>query len=152
MKKFIPILILFLTIVHGQDRFAKRGKTVSAQKDVVEKMSSTSNQSVPRRISYQGLITKADGSPTDDGSYEILFKVFETADGGEAIWSENQEVTVSNGIISTILGNTNPFTLIPPEAFLELTVAGATLSRRQVLTSVFYSVLSDTSGYAKAAD
>ena len=116
MKKFVPILILFLTIVHGQDRFAKRGKTVSAQKDVVEKMSSTSNQSVPRRISYQGLITKADGSPTDDGSYEILFKVFETADGGEAIWSENQEVTVSNGIISTILGNTNPFTVIPPEA------------------------------------
>ena len=152
MKKFIPILILFLTIVHGQDRFAKRGKTVSAQKDVVEKMSSTSNQSVPRRISYQGLITKADGSPTDDGSYEILFKVFETADGGEAIWSENQEVTVSNGIISTILGNTNPFTVIPPEAFLELTVAGSTLSPRQVLTSVFYSVLSDTSGYAKAAD
>ena len=152
MKKFIPIFILLLTIVNGQDRFAKKGKTVSAQKDGVEKMSSTSNQSVPRRISYQGLITKADGSPTDDGSYEILFKVYGTADGGEAVWSENQEVTVNNGIISTILGNTNPFTVIPPEAFLELTVAGSTLSPRQVLTSVFYSVLSDTSAYAKTAN
>ena len=152
MKKFIPIFILLLTIVNGQDRFAKKGKTVSAQKDGVEKMSSTSNQFVPRRISYQGLITKADGSPTDDGSYEILFKVYGTADGGEAVWSENQEVTVNNGIISTILGNTNPFTVIPPEAFLELTVAGSTLSPRQVLTSVFYSVLSDTSAYAKTAN
>ena len=152
MKKFIPIFILLLTIVNGQDRFAKKGKTVSAQKDAVEKMSSTSNQPVPRRISYQGLITKADGSPTDDGSYEILFKVYGTADGGEAVWSENQEVTVNNGIISTILGNTNPFTVIPPEAFLELTVAGSTLSPRQVLTSVFYSVLSDTSAYAKTAN
>ena len=75
MKKFIPIFIFLLTIVNGQDRFAKKGKTVSAQKDGVEKISSTSNQPVPRRISYQGLITKADGSPTDDGSYEILFKV-----------------------------------------------------------------------------
>ena len=152
MKKFIPIFIFLLTIVNGQDRFAKKGKTVSAQKDAVEKMSSTSNQPVPRRISYQGLITKADGSPTDDGSYEILFKVYGTADGGEAVWSENQEVTVNNGIISTILGNTNPFTVIPPEAFLELTVAGSTLSPRQVLTSVFYSVLSDTSAYAKTAN
>ena len=152
MKKFIPIFIFLLTIVNGQDRFAKKGKTISAQKDAVEKMSSTSNQPVPRRISYQGLITKADGSPTDDGSYEILFKVYGTADGGEAVWSENQEVTVNNGIISTILGNTNPFTVIPPEAFLELTVAGSTLSPRQVLTSVFYSVLSDTSAYAKTAN
>ncbi|MFL3015175.1 MAG: beta strand repeat-containing protein, partial [Candidatus Neomarinimicrobiota bacterium] len=152
MKKFIPILILFLTIIYGQDRFAQSGKNGGVQKNVVEKMRSTSNQNVPRRISYQGLITKADGSPTDDGSYEILFKIFETADGGEAIWSENQEVTVNNGIISTILGNTNPFTVVPPEAFLELTVSGSTLSPRQVLTSVFYSVLSDTSGYAKAAD
>ncbi|MEL1233095.1 MAG: hypothetical protein VW667_04220, partial [Candidatus Neomarinimicrobiota bacterium] len=152
MKKFIPTFILLLTIVNGQDRFAKKGKTVIDQKDGVEKMSSTSNQPVPRRISYQGLITKADGSPTDDGSYEILFKVYGTADGGEAVWSENQEVTVNNGIISTILGNTNPFTVIPPEAFLELTVAGSTLSPRQVLTSVFYSVLSDTSAYAKTAD
>jgi hypothetical protein len=152
MKKFIPIFIFLLTIVNGQDRFTKKDKTVSAQKDGVEKMSSTSNQSVPRRISYQGLITKADGSPTDDGSYEILFKVYGTADGGEAVWSENQEVTVNNGIISTILGNTNPFTMIPQEAFLELTVAGSTLSPRQVLTSVFYSVLSDTSAYAKTAN
>ncbi|MEL1236185.1 MAG: hypothetical protein VXA61_05880, partial [Candidatus Neomarinimicrobiota bacterium] len=152
MKKFIPTFILLLTIVNGQDRFAKKGKTVIDQKDGVEKMSSTSNQPVPRRISYQGLITKADGSPTDDGSYEILFKVYGTADGGEAVWSENQEVTVNNGIISTILGNTNPFTVIPPEAFLELTVAGSTLSPRQVLTSVFYSFLSDTSAYAKTAD
>ena len=152
MKKFIPILILFLTIIYGQERFAQSSKNGGVQKDVLEKMRSTSNQNVPRRISYQGLITKADGSPTDDGSYEILFKVFENADGGEAIWSENQEVTVNNGIISTILGNTNPFTVIPPEAFLELTVAGSTLSPRQVLTSVFYSVLSDTSGYARAAD
>ena len=152
MKKFIPTFILLLTIVNGQDSIAKKGKTVIDQKDGVEKLSSTSNQPVPRRISYQGLITKADGSPTDDGSYEILFKVYGTADGGEAVWSENQEVTVNNGIISTILGNTNPFTVIPPEAFLELTVAGSTLSPRQVLTSVFYSFLSDTSAYAKTAD
>ena len=152
MKKFILILILFSTIGYTQNRFGKKSKSDNVQKNIVNAMSNANTQSVPRRISYQGLITKNDGSPTDDGSYEILFKVFETADGGEPVWSENQEVTVNNGIISTILGNTNPFTLIPQEAFLELTVDGSTLSPRQVLTSVFYAVLSDTADYERTAD
>ena len=43
MKKFIPTFILLLTIVNGQDRFAKKGKTVIDQKDGVEKLRSTSN-------------------------------------------------------------------------------------------------------------
>ena len=152
MKKFILMLILFSTIGFSQNRFGKNNKSGSIQKNVAREMSNTNTVSVPRRISYQGLITKTDGSPTDDGSYEILFKVFGSADGGEPVWSENQEVTVNNGIISTILGNTNPFTVIPQEAFLELTVDGSTLSPRQVLTSVFYAVLSDTADYARTAD
>ncbi|MDP6169223.1 MAG: hypothetical protein QF780_04385, partial [Candidatus Marinimicrobia bacterium] len=152
MKKFILILILFSTIGYSQNRFGKKNISGSVQKNVANQMENTNTVSVPRRISYQGLITKADGSPTDDGSYEVLFKVFGSADGGEPVWSENQEVTVNNGIISTILGNTNPFTVIPQEAFLELTVDGSTLSPRQVLTSVFYSVLSDTADYARTAD
>ena len=109
-------------------------------------------QQVPRQISYQGLITRADGSPTSDGSYEVLFKLYDTPDGGEPVWTENLEVTVNNGIISTILGKINPFSVIPDESYLELTVDGSTLSPRQPLTSVFYSVLSDTSSYARSAN
>ena len=121
-------------------------------KTIINNVENNSIESVPRSISYQGLITKADGSPTEDGSYEVLFRVYNSADGGDPIWTEAQEVSVINGIISTVLGNTNPFTTIPQEAFLELSVEGSTLSPRQLLTSVFYSILSDTSGYAKTAD
>ena len=151
MKKFILILLL-LTTVYTQNRSKKKANQVSVSKTVVNKIKQTNTESVPRRISYQGLITKADGSPTDDGSYEVTFRVYSTVDGGSPIWAENQEVTVNNGIISTVLGNTNPFTVIPQEAYLELTVDGSTLSPRQILTSVFYSVLSDTSAYARTAD
>ena len=151
MKKFILILLL-LTTVYTQNRSKKKANQVSVSKTVVNKIKQTNTESVPRRISYQGLITKADGSPTDDGSYEVTFRVYSTVDGGSPIWTENQEVTVNNGIISTVLGNTNPFTVIPQEAYLELTVDGSTLSPRQILTSVFYSVLSDTSAYARTAD
>ncbi|MAJ91494.1 MAG: hypothetical protein CMF40_04825, partial [Legionellales bacterium] len=151
MKKFILILLL-LTTVYAQNRSKKKATQPSVSKTVVNKIKQTNTESVPRRISYQGLITKADGSPTDDGSYEVTFRVYSTVDGGSPIWTENQEVTVNNGIISTVLGNTNPFTVIPQEAYLELTVDGSILSPRQILTSVFYSVLSDTSAYARTAD
>ena len=113
-------------------------KNKAAGKISISKLQTIQTVSVPRRIYIKSLITKADGTPTDDGSYEVLFKIFDVADGGDAIWFENQEVTVNSGIISTILGNTNPFSFIP-KAYLELTVDRSALSPRQVLTSVFYS-------------
>ena len=147
MKKTSLLLVLMTITVFGQNQ-----SRLVQNKTVINNVENNSIESVPRRISYQGLITKADGSPTEDGSYEVLFRLYNSADGGEPIWSEAQEVSVMNGIISTVLGNTNPFTIIPQEAFLELSVEGSTLSPRQLLTSVFYSILSDTSGYAKTAD
>ena len=147
MKKTSLLLALMTITVFGQNQ-----SRLVQNKTIINNVENNSIESVPRRISYQGLITKADGSPTEDGSYEVLFRVYNSADGGDPIWSETQEVSVINGIISTVLGNTNPFTTIPQEAFLELSVEGSTLSPRQLLTSVFYSILSDTSGYAKTAD
>ncbi len=139
MKKTTYLLILITITVIGQNRprpvhnkSNNKIKIISVENNIIE--------SVPRRISYQGLLTKADGSPTEDGSYEVLFRVYNSADGGDPIWTESQEVTVNNGIISTVLGNTNPFTTIPQEAYLELTVEGSTLSPRQLLTSVFYAI------------
>ena len=152
MKKVLFIFFLLSTISFSEN---KKGSRQTGMKKAVNKVASKNvieNIAVPRKISYQGLITKSDGRPTLDGSYEVLFKIYSISEGGEAIWSENQQVSVTNGIISTVLGNTNPFTIIPEEAYLELTVEGSTLSPRQLLTSVFYSILSDTSSYAKSAD
>ena len=152
MKRFIIILTLSLSIVFTQSTKKNKRSKNKVVKNEISSIIQDASESVPRRISYQGLITKADGSPTEDGSYEILFKLYGSADGGDPVWSENLEVTVNNGIISTMLGNVNPFTAIPNEAFLELTVDGSTLSPRQSMTSVFYSVLSDTSNFARTAD
>ena len=146
------MLILISTTLFAQVRTGQKTQKSGKEASQISSISDSRSELVPRRMSYQGLITKTDGSPTNDGSYEILFKVFDSADGGDPVWTENQEVTVSNGIISTVLGSTNPFTVIPQEAYLELTVEGSTLSPRQLLTSVFYSVLSDTAGYARIAD
>ncbi|MBT7119737.1 MAG: hypothetical protein HN896_07520, partial [Candidatus Marinimicrobia bacterium] len=147
MKKISLLLVLITITVFGQNRSRPVQNKIK-----INNVENNTIESVPRRISYQGLITKADGSPTEDGSYEVIFRVYNSVDGVDPIWEEAQEVNVINGIISTVLGNTNPFTTIPQEAFLELSVEGSTLSPRQLLTSVFYSILSDTSGYAKTAN
>ena len=84
MKKFILILILFLNMGFGQNRADQRSKQRNSQKGVIKALNQSNVLSVPRRISYQGLITKPDGSPTDNGSYEIQFKVYDSADGGQA--------------------------------------------------------------------
>ncbi|MAH99432.1 MAG: hypothetical protein CMA12_08900, partial [Euryarchaeota archaeon] len=152
MKKFIMILIFLFSMLYPQNRLNNQPPKTKNEKIVVGSLDQKRVQQVPRQISYQGLITRADGSPTSDGSYEILFKLYDTPDGGEPVWTENLEVTVNNGIISTILGKINPFSVIPDESYLELTVDGSTLSPRQSLTSVFYSVLSDTSSYARSAN
>ena len=151
MKKFTFILFLFSTFILSQNTLLKKQNSI-IQENHSGNSTERNSFTVPRQISYQGLITKPDGSPTDNGSYEIFFKIYDSADGGNIWWSENQEVSVNSGIISTTLGNVNPITSIPEQAYLELTVDGSVLSPRQVLTSVFYSILSDTSSYAYKAD
>ena len=153
MKKLILIFFLFTVTIIAQSSKVNTKKSKNNISSASIFSSGINREvTVPRKISYQGLITKADGTPTSDGSYEVMFKVYNISEGGEPVWSENQQVTVTNGIISTVLGSTNPFINIPDEAFLELTVDGSVLSPRQILTSVFYSILSDTSNYAKSAN
>ena len=154
MKKCILIFFLSIITVTAQSNKAVKNITKNKIKNNLSSSSETTRleSSVPRKISYQGLITKSDGTPTPDGSYEVLFKVYNVSEGGDAVWFENQQITVTNGIMSAVLGSINPFTNIPDESYLELTVDGSTLSPRQILTSVFYSILSDTSNYAKSAN
>ena len=103
MKKFIMILIFLFSMLYPQNRLNNQPQKIKNEKIVVGGLDQKRVQQVPRQISYQGLITRADGSPTSDGSYEVLFKLYDTPDGGEPVWTENLEVTVNNGIISTIV-------------------------------------------------
>ena len=137
MKKFTFILFLFSTFILSQNTLLKKQNSI-IQENHSGNSTERNSFTVPRQISYQGLITKPDGSPTDNGSYEIFFKIYDSADGGNIWWSENQEVSVNSGIISTTLGNVNPITSIPEQAYLELTVDGSVLSPRQVLLSLIH--------------
>jgi hypothetical protein len=96
---------------------------------------------VPRTISYQGVLTDANGTVVPDGNYNLTFKIYDTSSGGTPLWTEVQSVAVSKGIFSVILGSVAPLNLsFNKPYYLGVTVGtGAELSPRIPLTSSGYS-------------
>ena len=108
------------------------------------------SETVPRRLSYQGLLTKTNGRAVTDGTYQVTFRLYRELEGGTAFWEETQSIGIEDGIVSATLGSSVPINSIPSDAYLEIDIDGTALSPRQEMTSVFYSVVSDTAKYAEA--
>jgi hypothetical protein len=63
--------------------------------------------SVPPKIHYQGrLLDPGTNQPKADGSYNMLFTLYNQETGGSPLWSEAKSVMVNKGIFSTKLGDT----------------------------------------------
>ena len=147
MRKFLLISVLLGSLALAQknnqtkpsfERLKSAGVQMNSEQDAV-----------PRRLSYQGLLTKANGRAVSDGTYQVTFKLFEQSEGGTAFWEETQSIGVSDGVISATLGIVNAITSVPANSYLEIAVDETTLSPRQEMTSVFYSVVSDTAKYSQ---
>ncbi|MEM1042107.1 MAG: hypothetical protein AAGI91_05705 [Bacteroidota bacterium] len=100
----------------------------------------------PASVSYQGVLERG-GSPVDDPSATLTFRLFEAASGGSAVWSETQSgVAIEDGIFSVALGAVNP--LIGADLrfnrpfWLEVEegLTGSTLSPRTPLTATPYAL------------
>lgn len=112
---------------------------------------------VPMLINYQGeLRSPTAGEPIPDGSYEMLFRIYDVESGGTPLWEEvhsslyDSAVGVTNGIFSVILGagTGDPLDasiLDGDERWLEIRVGTETLSPRQRMTSAAYSIISEDS-------
>ena len=96
---------------------------------------------IPNTINYQGSLKETDGTPFD-GAVSMGFALYDSLTDGNLLWSDTQDVSVSSGIYSVVLGSTagNPLDLdFDVPYFLEVSVEGATLGPRQPLTSVPYA-------------
>ena len=99
---------------------------------------------VPQRINYQGRLLD-NGNPVND-SKSMTFKIYDGPTAGTKLWEETQgSVNVSSGIFNVLLGTV---TVIPSSVFvstgsnnryLEIIVAGETMSPRQQMVSVPYA-------------
>jgi hypothetical protein len=59
---------------------------------------------VPSLLSYQGVLADAGGAAVADGLYKITFSIYDVQEGGAALWTELDSVTVSKGIFNAVLG------------------------------------------------
>ena len=150
MNKFKVILILFCTICFGQK--VNVAQNLESKVESVEFSMNSISDPVPRKLSYQGLLTKANGRAIGDGVYQITFKLYRQYQGGNAFWEEAQSVEINDGVVSATLGMSVPIAEIPSSAYLEIDIDGTTLSPRQEMTSVFYSVVSDTAKFSESAN
>ena len=94
---------------------------------------------IPKKIYYQGRLTDSSKNPLS-GSYNFTFRIFDVSSGGSALWSETHNgVTVSAGVFSVELGESNPINLaFNKQYYLEIEVGGEVFSpRRPLLTSAY---------------
>ncbi|MEO0101858.1 MAG: hypothetical protein ABIK84_05595 [candidate division WOR-3 bacterium] len=101
---------------------------------------------VPGLINYQGKLTNAAGQP-QQGTFNMVFSIYDTETGGSALWEETQTVTTdAQGLFNVLLGSVNPPVIIPegPDCYLEITVEGTTLTPRQRIVSNGYSYYAQT--------
>lgn len=100
----------------------------------------TSWAQIPATISYQGCLRSNNGD-LQTGTFNLLFKIYESESGGTEIWSENHiGVQVDNGYFNVILGGLDqiPFN---KQYWLGISVnGGQEMTPRSKLTSVAYSL------------
>jgi len=105
---------------------------------------------VPDFINFQGRLLDSNKLPRN-GSFAMTFKICDSlagacntpcATGNACLWTEDQSITVTNGVFAAKLGAVAP---ISSDAFstatryLDITVAGETLSPREQLVAGPYS-------------
>jgi len=109
---------------------------------------------IPHEINYQGMLTDDEDNPLN-GSYDILFKIYNHPSSGSMQWSETQTgVSVDNGLFSVALGSVTPILLSFYEVdqyWLDITVEGEHMPSRVNFASVAFAYRaqkSDTALYA----
>lgn len=103
-------------------------------------LSATTALAVPNTMNYQGQLF-LNGSPTS-GPVSITFRMYDAETNGNLLWTETDNVTVTGGLFTTILGDgtvfpANLFTAQIP--WLEMEVNGQVFIPRTQLKSVPYA-------------
>lgn len=101
---------------------------------------------IPQTLSYQGVLTDANGAIVPDGKYTLTFKLFDADEGGKAIWSENQKIFIQNGLFNVALGSVSPLDIPFDKPFWLATAVGegSDTGQRMELTATPYSLFART--------
>jgi hypothetical protein len=80
--------------------------TIFAQTIIFD--SKTVDAAINQQINYQGKLMNSVNQPVADGTYTIVFKLYNAPTGGTALWTETRsggnKVQVTRGLFSVLLG------------------------------------------------
>ncbi|MEW5802653.1 MAG: tail fiber domain-containing protein [bacterium] len=105
---------------------------------------------VPGLINYQGKLTDP-GNSALTGTYQMVFSLYAAQTGGTALWTEEQSVTVADGIFHVQLGTATslPVNVFDhDELYLEIVIDSETLTPRQRITSTAFAMKAADGGPA----
>ncbi len=117
--------------------------------------------SAPNIVTYQGRVLNANGVPVSDSSLSMSFALYTAVTGGSCVWSNSsascatvstRSVTLTTGLFTENLGDTsNSYAAIGDSIFgdnatlyLEVIIAGETLTPRRLITAAPYALNADT--------
>ncbi len=85
-------------------------------------------------LSVQGVLTKADGTAVDDGTYTLKFRLWKdpnSTNNADKVHEEDLSVETTGGVYSVILGLNTPFG--PSATFAEVYYLGVTFGSSELL-------------------
>ncbi len=96
---------------------------------------------IPPLMSYQARLLEANGAPLD-GQFDLTFSLYDAELDGERLWTENQRLYISNGVLDVLLGEVTKLVddaFSAEELWLEVHVpeAGFTFARVQLTPTSF---------------
>ena len=106
--------------------------------------------SVPRTMTYQGILKDISGDPVTNDTLNITFRIFNSPSDIIELWSEEIEViTDDEGYFSAMLSDLN--LSFDVDYYLELEVEGGSgpMTPRQKMNMAAYSAYADTCDFAK---
>lgn len=92
-------------------------------------------------FSHQGRLLDENGNIVPDDDYNVEYRIYHVSTGGTPVYTENQVVTVKDGLFTTSLGlsGTMTPTIFSQPAWLEIVVNGEVLTPRQNLQGAPYA-------------
>src|SRR5512136_2116232 len=103
MKRTLTLIAVLCLVALAADNAA-----VATQQAASRKPQATSTEpqpadfvaaaiAIPQMMSYQGKLTDTLGSPVEDTTHSVEFRLYTTPSGGSPFWSETQDVTTKDG-------------------------------------------------------
>jgi len=143
MIKYFVIIIAFLAIIANGQEFEEtndiKAKSSSSYKTEFQSIT------IPKLISYQGKLVDSEGKPVNDGSYVMIFTLY-NASTGISIWRETQTVETRGGLFNVFLRQIDS---LPSSGACSLGIrvlpSQTDMTPRQYIASVPFAYLSDNS-------